>query len=472
MSDFPKKERTGRLLPSAPEAEQALLGCIIALPDRTIDLCEDRGVTPDWFHCGGHPRIYDVLRRMHTAKMPIDLVTFAQTLSDQGMLAEVGGAAYVSELFTFTPQAAHAGHYLDIVAEKHAARRLYLTCMEIAGRVHDEQDRIGELVDEAQAEILALNRPDADAAQEHIRHIKTGVLEAVNAIEETYHTRGGVVGLRTGFHQLDRMTGGLRGPLLVIVAGRPAMGKSAFIWNVAESIAIGTGKPVLGFSLEMNIAELAGRMVCGRAGVNLQRVRDGFLSKQQMDEKMPAAVKAVAGAPIWIDETAGLSIQELRVRVRRFIKRWPETACVCVDYLQLMKSRSRRAQENRALEIAEISGGLKNLAKEINRPIIAAAQLNRENDGPKNPPKLSNLRESGSIEQDADWAILLHRRHYYTKDEEDRGKADADLAKQRNGPTGAIKLKFKDELARFENPDGQEFYSNDPAHRQQTEDDE
>jgi replicative DNA helicase len=466
MSD---RKDAHRMLPQSADAEKGLICSAILRPADVLSLCEDRGVSADWFHIPAHALVFEILRVMQVARMPVDLITLTQALRENEWLDQVGGAAYVTELFTFLPTAANAAHYLETVAKKHCARRLIATCTEYAGRAYEESGEIGELLDEAQAAILALNRPDADASQESIQHIKTGVLDALTAIEETYHTKGGVVGLRTGFHQIDRMTGGLRGPQLVIIGGRPSMGKTALAMNMAEYIAVEGKKPVLVFSLEMNITELASRIICGRAKVNLQRVRDGFMSKEQIDTRLPAAVKDVVGAPIYVDETAGISIQQLRPRVRRFIKKYPDTACVVIDYLQLMKSATRRGQENRNQEVSEISGGLKNLAKEINRPIIVGAQLNRDNDGANNPPKLSNLRESGSIEQDADLAILLHRRHYYTKDDEDKGKATADLAKQRNGPTGKIELVFNAELARFENPEGQEFYSNDPTKRQHEE---
>lgn len=455
-----------RLLPQDANAERALLGSWLLAPAEIAALCEDRGANDGWFHLPAHGLIFSHLKAMTGAGMKIDIVTLTAVMREQETLEAAGGAAYITELFTFMPTATNAAYYLAILADMFARRETIRVCSEFCARAYEANEPTGDLVDELQTQVLAINRPDADAAKEHIEHIKRGVLEALAGIEETYMTRGGVVGLRTGFHQLDRMTGGMRGPILIVIAGRPSMGKSALLWNIAEYLAIESKLPVLGFSLEMNMTELASRMICGRAKVNLQRVRDGFLSHEQMTQTMPRAVQSVAGSPIYIDETAGISIQELRVRVRRFIRKNPKTAAVFIDYLQLMSSTSKRAKENRALEIAEISGGLKKLAKEINRPIVTCAQLNRDNDGANALPKLSNLRESGSIEQDADWAILLHRRHYYTKADEDLGKASADLAKQRNGPTGLMELKFNGELARFENPEGQTLYSNDDQRRQ------
>lgn len=464
-------ELVSRKMPQSAQAEEGLICSFLLDPHFVAGLCEERNCLPDWFYIPANATIYEALIGMRAMRKPIDFITLTQTLTELGMLEECGGSARVTELFMLLPTAANAAHYLATLAERYSLRRLIQVCTEFASRGYDETENAGQLVDEAQTEILRLTRPDS-GGMESIKHIKEGVFQAVQNIDQTYHTRGGVVGLQTGFHQLDRMTGGLRKGQLVIVAGRPSMGKSAFAWNIGEYVAIDQQAPVLGFSLEMNMAELASRMVCGRAKVNLQRVRDGYLSKAQMDSMLPAAATAVAAAPIYIDETPGLSIQELRARARRFVKKFPKTACIIVDYLQLMKSSTRRGQENRALEIAEISGGLKNLAKELDLPIIAGAQLNRDNDGPNQKPKLSNLRESGSIEQDADVVLLLHRKHYYTKADEDKGIASADLGKQRNGPTGEIQLRFVDELGRFENPEGQELYSNDPTKRQQYNEEE
>lgn len=458
-------------MPQSAQAEIGLIASFLLDPHFVAGLCEERNCLPDWFYVPANASIYEALIGMRAMKKPIDFITLTETLRELGMLDECGGASRITELFTLLPTAANAAYYLDTLAERYSLRRLIQVCTEFVKRAYDETENAGQLVDEAQTEILRLTRPDS-GGMESVKHIKEGVVHAIANIDQTYHSRGGVVGLRTGFHQLDRMTGGLRNGQLVIVAGRPSMGKSAFAWNIGEFVSIDRGQPVLGFSLEMNLMELASRMVCGRARVNLQRVRDGYLSKHQIDQTLPAAATAVAAAPIYIDETPGLSIQELRARARRFLKKFPQTACIIVDYLQLMKSSTRRGQENRALEIAEISGGLKNLAKELNIPIIAGAQLNRDNDGPNQKPKLSNLRESGSIEQDADVVLLLHRKHYYTKADEDKGKASADLGKQRNGPTGEIQLVFVDELGRFENPEGQTLYSNDPTKRQGHEEDE
>lgn len=453
------------LLPQDIEAEKAFLGSYLLDPQGIHSLAVERGVCPEWFHLAHHQIIFQAMESLTRNRVPIDLITLCADLRDTGYLAECGGAAYITELLTMLPTSAMAGHYLAIIAQKHAGRRLIAVCEEFARRAREEPDIIGDIIDEAQGAILAINRPDS-TGQESIEHIRPSVLAAIDAIEEVYRHRGGLIGLPTGIHGVDRMTMGLRGPQLVVIAGRPSMGKTALAMGIAEHIAVRVGKPVLVFSLEMNRTELATRLVCSGADINLQRVRDGYLTKEQFERKMPAVVESIGNAPIYIDETPGISIQELRVRVRRHIRLHPTTACIVIDYLQIMSSNTKRAKDNRAMEVAEISGGLKNLAKEINRPIIVGAQLNRDNDGANSPPKLSNLRESGSIEQDADIVMLLHRRHYYTHHEDDEGKATVDLAKQRNGPTGPVECLFNSDFARFANPAGEELYSNDNNKRQ------
>lgn len=469
MSDSEKKVNylpdIHRLLPQSPDAEQGFLCSYLLAPAEMHSLAVERGVTAEWFHLPAHQLIYVALEAMTHTKTAIDFITLTTYLRDCDYLEQCGGAAFVSQLFTFLPTAANASYYLSTIAQKHAARELIRACTEYARRAYDEQDSVGDLIDEAQGRILAINRPDS-TGQESIEHIRPSVIAAIDAIEDVYRHRGGLIGLPTGIHGIDRMTMGLRGPQLVIIAGRPSMGKTALAMGVAEHIALKAGKPVLIFSLEMNRTELATRLVCSGADINLQRVRDGYLTKEQFERKMPAVVESIGNAPIYIDETPGISIQELRVRVRRHIRLHPATACVVIDYLQIMSSNTKRGKDNRAMEIAEISGGLKNLAKEINRPILVGAQLNRDNDGANSPPKLSNLRESGSIEQDADIVMLLHRRHYYTHDADDEGKATIDLAKQRNGPTGPIQCVFSADFARFANNPGEELFSNDPKKRQ------
>jgi replicative DNA helicase len=281
------------------------------------------------------------------------------------------------------------------------------------------------------------------------------VMEAIEQIEKLYETRGSVTGLPTGFIELDRMTSGLHAAEMIVIAARPSMGKTALAMNIAEHVAMEIGKAVAVFSLEMSSQQLVQRILCSRAKVDLQRVRNGFLSERDFPN-LTAAASQVAAAKMFIDDTAGLSITELRAKARR-LKSQQDIQLIVIDYLQLLRSMSRRAQDNRKLEISEISAGIKALAKELNLPIIVIAQLNRQPDTRAKEggrPRLSDLRESGSIEQDADLVGLLVRPEYYETDDEAKleraGEAELIIAKQRNGPTGDVPLTFLKQYTRFE----------------------
>jgi replicative DNA helicase len=281
-------------------------------------------------------------------------------------------------------------------------------------------------------------------------------MEAIEQIERLYENRGSVTGLPTGFVELDRMTSGLHPAEMIVIAARPSMGKTALAMNIAEHVAMDVGKPVAVFSLEMSSQQLVQRLLCSRAKVDLQKVRNGFLSERDFPNLTTAAAR-LAAAKMFIDDTPGLTIMELRAKARR-MKSQHDIRLIIVDYLQLLRSTTRRAQDNRQLEISEISGGIKALAKELNLPIIVIAQLNRQPDARAQQggrPRLSDLRESGSIEQDADLVGLLVRAEYYETDEDAKqeraGEAELIIAKQRNGPTGDVPLTFLKEFTRFEN---------------------
>ena len=292
-----------------------------------------------------------------------------------------------------------------------------------------------------------------DRFKDQVPLMKDQVMEAIESIEKLYERRGAITGLASGFKNFDQMTNGLHPSEMVVIAARPSMGKTVFAMNIAEHVAVNIKQPVAIFSLEMSSQQLVQRLLCSRARVNLGKVRDGFLSERDFPNLMTAAAK-LAESQIYIDDTAGLSILELRSKARRF-KQMHDIKLIVIDYLQLLRSTSRRAQDNRQLEIAEISSGVKALAKELNIPIIVLAQLNRNPEARKGGrPVLSDLRESGSIEQDADLVGLLIRSEYYAEDEEQReetkGEAELIIAKQRNGPVGDVKLTFLKEFTRFE----------------------
>jgi replicative DNA helicase len=382
----------------------------------------------------------------------IDFVSLKQALKDRNQLEEVGGPEYLSDLYGFVPTAANAAYYIDIVREKYVLRRLISACNRLSTQCYDQQGEIEPLLDEAEKEIFAIT---GEHVKTEITPTKDLVMEAIEQIEKLYENRGSVTGLPTGFIELDRMTSGLHGAEMIVIAARPSMGKTAFAMNVAEHVAMDVGKAVAVFSLEMSSQQLVQRILCSRAKVDLQRVRNGFLSERDFPN-LTAAASQVAAAKMFIDDTPGLTVTELRAKARR-MKSQHDIQLIVIDYLQLLRSMSRRAQDNRQLEISEISSGIKALAKELNLPIIVIAQLNRQPDTRAKEggrPRLSDLRESGSIEQDADLVGLLVRPDYYETDDEAKqeraGEAELIIAKQRNGPTGDVPLTFLKQYTRFE----------------------
>jgi replicative DNA helicase len=376
-----------------------------------------------------------------------------QSLKDRGFLEEIGGPEFLNELYNFIPTAANAGYYVDIVREKYLLRRLILACNSLAGRCYDDQENVEPLLDDAERQIFEIT---GDHVKIDVVSAKDLVMQAIEQIEKVYENRGSVTGLPTGFTEFDQMTSGLHQAEMIVIAARPSMGKTALAMNIAEHVALVEGKPVAVFSLEMSSQQLVQRLLCSRAKVNLQRVRNGFLSERDFPS-LTAAASRLAAAKMFIDDSPGLSIAELRAKARRLVASL-QVQLLVIDYLQLLRSTSRRAQDNRQIEISEISAGIKSLAKELNIPIIVIAQLNRQPDARAKEggrPRLSDLRESGSIEQDADVVGLLVRSEYYETDEEAKqekaGEAELIIAKQRNGPTGDVPLTFLKEYTRFEN---------------------
>ncbi len=365
-------------------------------------------------------------------------------------MSNFGTAALVTNLFTFVPTAANVQYYLEIVRDKYILRQIISAATESVRRAYEEQDEVDSLLDEVEQKIFDVGE---DRFKGQMLSMKDHAMQAIETIEKLYERKGSITGISTGFVEFDRMTSGLHPSEMVVIAARPSMGKTALAMNIAEFVAISEKLPVAVFSLEMSSQQLVQRMLCSRARVNLQRVRDGFLGERDFPS-LTAAASKLAEAKIFIDDSASLSILELRAKARR-LKAQQDVQLLIIDYLQLLRSTSRRAQDNRQLEISEISAGLKALAKELKIPVIVVAQLNRQPEqrtGGK--PRLSDLRESGSIEQDADLVGLLVRPELYEEDEEARvekaGEAELIIAKQRNGPVGEIPLTFLKEYTRFE----------------------
>jgi replicative DNA helicase len=438
-----------RTLPHSVEAEQGVLGSMLISPREIIAECVEK-INEEYFYVPAHQTVYMVLVELWNAGQGIDLITFTQVLRDRNVLETVGGAAFITSLFTFVPTAANVTYYLEIVRDKFILRQIIAACTESVRRSFEEQDEVNNLLDEVEQKIFAVGE---DRFKGQVLTMKDQVMEAIESIERLYERRGGISGISTGFAELDRMTDGLHESEMIVIAARPSMGKTAFAMNITEHVALNEKLPVAVFSLEMSSQQLVQRLLCSRARVNLQKVRDGFLAERDFPS-LTAAASKLAEAQIFIDDSAGLSILELRAKARR-LKAQKDIRLIVVDYLQLLRSTTRRAQDNRQLEISEISAGLKGLAKELKLPIIVIAQLNRQPEARTGgKPRLSDLRESGSIEQDADLVGLLVRSEIYEEDEDVRaekaGEADLIIAKQRNGPVGEIALTFLKEFTRFE----------------------
>ena len=421
---------------------------MLIAPADVMDDCAQR-ITAEAFYQPTHQTIFALLVELWDKQQPADIITLTQALRERKQLEAVGGPAYITSLIDFTPTAANAGYYLDIVKEKHTLRRIIATCTDCAARAYDDAGEVNVLLDEVERNVLAINE---DRVKE-VPNMKDQVMEAIIAIEQLYERKGAITGLPTGFAGIDQMTSGLHGAEMIVIAARPSMGKTAFAMNIAEHVAIKAKQPVAIFSLEMSSQQLVQRLLGSVARVNLKKIRDGFLSERDFPNLTNAASK-LADSEIYIDDTSGLSILELRAKSRR-LKQKHNIQLIVIDYLQLLRSPSKRAQDNRQIEIAEISSGIKALAKELNIPIIVLAQLNRNPEARAGgKPRLSDLRESGSIEQDADLVGLLVRSEYYAEDEEakeeTRGEAELIIAKQRNGPVGEVKLTFLKEFTRFE----------------------
>jgi replicative DNA helicase len=438
--------------PHSVEAEKGVLGSMLISPRAAIAEAVEK-ITAEYFYVPAHQTIFNVLVDLWGSDAGIDLITFTQILRDRNLLESVGGAAAITHLFTFVPTAANIDYYLGIVRDKFILRSIISAATESVRRAYEEQDEVESLLDEVEQKIFSLGE---DRFKGEMPTIKQQVLATLASIEKVFENQGALTGIATGFKDLDRMTNGLHAGEMIVIAARPSMGKTAFAMNIAEYVAIQEKLPVAVFSLEMSTQQLMQRMLCSRARVQMSRARDGFLGQHDFP-KLQRAASELADSSLLIDDTAGMDILQLRAKARR-LKSQKDIQLIVVDYLQLLRSPSRRAQDNRQLEISEISAGLKGLAKQLNIPIIVVAQLNRNPEtrtgSGKGVPRLADLRESGSIEQDADVVGLLVREDYYADTDEEReelkGKADLIIAKQRNGPVGDIKLTFLSEFTRFE----------------------
>ena len=437
--------------PHSVEAEQSLLGGLL-LDNQAFDRIADQ-VTADDFYRDDHRRIFRHLSKLIEHGKPADVVTIAESIEASEDKDRTGGPAYLGSLAQNTPSALNIRRYAELVRERSIQRRLITVATEIAeSALTPSGKEVGQLLDEAETRILEVGERGQRGTQgfESIQPVLARVFER---IDHLYHleNKSDVTGLPTGFADLDEKTAGLQQGDLVIVAGRPSMGKTAFALNMAEHVAVNNGVPVAIFSMEMGATQLAMRLLGSIARVDQHKMRTGRLNDEEWS-RLSTAMGKLHDAPIFIDETAALNSLELRTRARRIHRQCGKLGLVMVDYLQLMSAPSSSQGENRATEISEISRSLKALAKELSAPVVALSQLNRalETRNDKRP-MMSDLRESGAIEQDADVILFIYRDEvYYPEKPESKGTAELIIGKQRNGPIGKIDLTFLGEHTRFE----------------------
>ncbi|MBQ8074293.1 MAG: replicative DNA helicase [Clostridia bacterium] len=444
---MPEKEEQGlrgMVPPNSLEAEISVLGAM--LQDATVVLRAMESLKEDDFYLAEHQAIFKAMASLALDHKPIDLTTVATEMIRQGTLAGSGGMAYLTRLTSSVPTTANAGAYLDIVLEKSTLRKLISACQGISRAAYSQQDSAREILAGAEKAIfdLVLNRTDGET----LKPAREVLVNTFQQIEELARQHGEISGVPTGFVDLDSTLTGLHPGELIIIGARPAMGKTSFAMNIASYASIVKGKTVAVFSMEMPREQIMMRVLCGEAKVNMQKVRKGILEDREWNA-LARALGPISNAPMYLDDTAGLTPSMLRSRCRRLMMDHG-LDLVLVDYLGLMRGDGR--VESRQLEVAEISRQLKAIALELKVPVVACAQLSRANkDRIDKRPMLSDLRESGSIEQDADVVMFLHREEYYNPDTEDKNIAEVIVSKQRSGPLRTVKLAWLSEITTFAN---------------------
>ena len=434
-----------RVPPQNIEAEKAVLGAML-IDEEAIGAVIER-LDSSFFYDVSHQKVFAAAVRLYSERKNVDIITLTDRLKADGVLDAIGGATYLTELVEFVPTAANVLHYAEIVKEKGIKRKLIKNATEIVTKSFDPESDAEELVDEAEKLIFEI--ASAGEKQQAVP-VKDIIKQTIEKIDLLYQHKDTVTGVPSGFYDFDKMTSGLQNSDLVIIAARPSMGKSALAGSIAEHAAVDKNLPVAFFSLEMSKEQVVMRMLCSQARVDASKVRTGMLAASEWPLLTRAAGK-LSNVPFFIDDTPAISPLELRAKARR-LKSAHDIRLIVVDYLQLMRGTSRA--ENRQQEISEISRSLKALARELNVPVIAISQLSRAVESRQDRrPQLSDLRESGAIEQDADVVVLLVREDYYEPKPENLGLAELIIAKQRNGPTGSVKLRFFKEYIRFENLD-------------------
>lgn len=445
MANKPEQRRSpvAKIPPQNVDAEVSLLGAVLIDEDvltRVTDIIND-----DDFYDKRHRAIFGAMLHLYEMHKPVDLLTLSDELKKKDELEMIGGMNYLTELTNMVPTAANAEHYAEIIVQKAMRRRLIKAAGDIAEMGYEEDQVVSELLEKAEAEIFAVSDK---SLRNDLVSLEQILAESFDRLDELHKDKSKIRGVPTGYRDLDKMTAGLQRSDLIILAARPAMGKSTLALNLAYNVASQAKQSVLVFSLEMSKEQLVDRMLADASGVDSWNIRTGNLSDEDF-EKLSTAMGEMAEAPIFIDDTPGVSVLEMRTKARREAHNHP-LGLIIVDYLQLMSGSGRNGSDNRVQEVSEISRGLKLIARELNVPIIALSQLSRSVEN-RNPqiPQLADLRESGSIEQDADIVMFIYREDYYKPDTDRQHITDLILAKHRNGPTGKVELYFHPERLKF-----------------------
>ncbi len=434
---------TGKEVPQNIDAEQSVLGAL--LMDHNVLYKVSRFLRPEDFYLEGHRLIYQAYLELDEAGIVPDLLTVTDKLRQHGNLEKVGGATYVASLPGMVPTSANVESHARIVEEKSLLRSIISIANRVAGMGYECEGEAERLIDEAERMLLELGSRRSSASFTQLDRI---LVDIFKIIEDRFRNKGKLTGVLTGFTDLDKLCCGLQAGDLIIVAGRPAMGKTAFGLTVAHNAALHGKVPTAVFSMEMSKAQLVQRILCAESMVDMQKVRKGNLSELDWNKLTESAAR-LAGIPLYIDDSPGLSVRQVRAKARR-LKAEKGLGLIVIDYLQLMQGSARA--ENRQQEIADISRSLKALAKDLDVPVLALAQLSRSvEQREKKKPIMSDLRESGSLEQDADVVMFIYREEYYKANSEKKGIAEIIVAKQRNGPTGSVELAFLKEYTRFMN---------------------
>jgi replicative DNA helicase len=433
-----------KLPPQSVEMEQSVLGAVLLENEalaKVLEVLDERD-----FYQDAHRWIFQAMIELFEENVPIDLLTVTERLRKKERLEAVGGATYLAELVELVPTAANVWHHARVVREKAVLRGLIQTATSIVTDSYEDTEDVDMLLDRAEQAIFEISQRKATSGFMHINAILKG---SFKRIEQLYERKELVTGVPTGFIDFDRFTAGLQSADLIIIAGRPSMGKTAFSLNIAQHVGIQVRRPVAIFSLEMSKEQLVLRMLCAEARIDSSKLRTGFLSREDWP-RLTKAAGTLSEARIYIDDTPAQSALDIRAKARRLRAELGDLSLVVIDYLQLMQGRSR--SENRQQEVSEITRALKALAKELQVPVVALSQLSRAVEQRKPPrPQLSDLRESGAIEQDADVVALIYRDELYDENSADKGIAEIIIGKQRNGPTGVVRLIFRGEYTRFEN---------------------